>query len=346
MNVDAMKVAFLSYGFGKEALGIGKYAWYLVDELRKIGIDVDVFTTNIRIKSFGAPLFYFGNIFLKLQNYDLVHSNEGAGVFLHHPRMVETYHHDYKQSYDINSLAFHKLETSQCHKVKRIVVPSFLTKKRLIHYGFEESKISVILHGVDSDVFIRNNNSRVTLRKKLGISNYFVVINVGQLIRRKRQSDIIRAMRGISNTALVVVGKGEEESNLKKLASEFGINLIHFSFVPESFLVDLYNAADAYVHTAIIEGFGLSVLEAMSCGLPIIAYETADFSEIVGNAGFILKQGDIRQLRESIDLLRQDEKLGRSLGNEALRLGRKFTWRESALKHAQVYKEVLEKNCS
>lgn len=344
-GADEMKVAFLSYGFGKEGLGIGKYGWYLVDELRKIGVDVGVFTTNLRIKTFGAPIFYFDNIFLKLKKYDLVHSNEGAGVFLHHPCMVETYHHDYKQVYDINSLIFNKLEAMQCHKVRRIIVPSFLTKKRLIHYGYEESKISVIHHGVDSDVFRRNYYSRASLRKRLGVSDCFVVISVGQLIKRKRQGDIIRALQGIPNTVFILVGRGPEEINLKKLASKLGINLIHFGFVPDTFLVDLYNSADVYVHTALIEGFGLSILEAMSCGLPIVAYETADFSEIVGNAGFILKQGSIQQLRAAVSLLSYDEKIRESLGNEALQLSRKFTWQESALKHAQIYKEMLEKNC-
>ncbi|MCK4434068.1 glycosyltransferase family 4 protein [Candidatus Bathyarchaeota archaeon] len=339
-----MKVAFLSCYYGLEKWGIAKYGWYLVNELRKLGVCVDVFTAKFHFKTLGPPMFYLKNAFLRLKDYDIVHSNEGAGVFLPHPCMIETYHHDYKQTYDVDSLIFHGLETLQRHKVQHIIVPSFMTKNRLLHYGFRQDKISVIYHGVDHNVFKKNESLRIFLRKKYGISNCFVVLNVGQLIKRKRQNDIVKALQGMPNTAFILVGSGKEEKNIKKLAQNVGVKLIHFKYVPESFLVDLYNTADVYIHTSLLEGFGLTVLEAISCGLPVIAYETADFSKIVGNAGFTLRQGDISKLKETIELLRRDEGMRKRLENKALKQSRKFTWKESALKHVEVYKEVLEEN--
>jgi len=65
-------VAYLTYGFGREALGIGKYGWYVVNELRKLGVHIDVFTTRLHLKSVGPPLFYIKNLSLKLKDYDLV----------------------------------------------------------------------------------------------------------------------------------------------------------------------------------------------------------------------------------------------------------------------------------
>jgi glycosyltransferase involved in cell wall biosynthesis len=339
-----LKIAFLSYGYGKDNLGIGKYSWYLVNELRKLGVDIDVFTTNLRFKSFGPPLFYLRNMFLNLKNYDLVHSNEGAGVFIYHPCMVETYHHDYEQTYDINSLVFHKLEVIHCYKVRHIIVPSFSTKKSLIYRGFNENKISVIPHGVDFNIFKKDEQARVFLRKRYDISDCFVVMNVGQLIRRKKQEDIIKALHGIPNIVFILVGRGGEEENLKTLASKLRVKLIHFKYVPESFLADLYNAADVYVHTSIIEGFGLTILEAMACGLPVVVYETADFQKIINDSGFVLKQGDIAGLSEKIELLQEDEKMRRHLSENALRQSKKFVWKESALKHLKVYEEILESN--
>ena len=336
-----MKVAFLSYWYGLEEGGIGKYGWYLINELRKLGVHIDLFTTKLHSKGLGPPLFYTKNIFLKLKNYDLAHSNEGAGVFLHHPCMIETYHHDYKQTYDVNSLVFHGLETLQCHKVRHIVVPSLETKNTLLHYGFTEDRISVIHHGVDRNVFRKNENSRNFLRQKYDISSFFVVVNVGQLIKRKRQIDIVKALEGIPDVAFILVGNGNEESNIKKTARKKGVKLLHFKNVPQSLLVDLYNAADVYIHTSILEGFGLTIVEAMACGLPVVAYETADFSNMVGDAGFILRQGNISELKETIELLWHDEKMREHLKVEALKQSRKFTWKESALEHFEVYKEVL-----
>jgi len=335
-----MKVAFLSYSFGREKSSIGKYGWHLANELRKLDVCVDIFQTKFHIKTLGPPIFYLKNAFLRLEDYDIVHSNEGAGVFLHHPCMIETYHHDYKQPYDINSLTFHKLEMLQCHKVRHIIVPSFATKKALLRYGFKEDKISVIHHGVDHSVF-RKKNSRVLLKRKYGILNHFVVINVGTFIKRKRQNDIIEALAGIPDTVLILVGRGEEEKNIKELTREKKVKLLHFKYVPESFLVDLYNVADVYIHTSVLEGFGLTVLEAMACGLPVIAYKTADLGHIIDNAGYLTNVGDIEGIRSALWLLYKNSDVRKERGQNAIDRSKGFSWSETAKKHAQVYKNAL-----
>ncbi len=340
---ENLKVAYLTYGFGEKASGIGKSSWHLINELRKLGVHIDVFTPRFHFKSFGPPLFYIKNAFLKLKSYDLVHSNEGAALFLHHQNMIETYHHDYKQTYDANSLIFHGLESFQCHKVRRIIVPSSVTRKTLLRYGFTEDKISVIYHGVDHNMFRKNENSRAFLRRKYGISDFFVVINVGQLIKRKSQVDIIKALHGMPNTAFILVGNGEEEKNINKLAQKTGVRLIHFKYVPESFLVDLYNAADVYVHTAIVEGFGLTVLEAMACGLPVVAYKVADFERILKDSGILLEKRDIWDLRQVIEFLKEKPTERERMAQVAWRESKKYTWENSAKEHLEVYREVVRR---
>lgn len=343
---NILKVAFLSYCYGLEETGIGKYSWYIVNELSKLGVHVDVFTAKFHFKSLGPPFFYMKNMFLKLKNYDLIHSNEGAGLFLNHPCIIETYHHDYKQIYDFNSLVFYGLETLQCHKVQHVVVPSFMTKKRLLHYGFKEDKISVIHHGVDHSVFKKNGASRIFLRRKYGLSDYFVVINVGQLIKRKRQIDIIRALQGIPNTAFILVGNGKEGKNIRKLARKTGVRLIYFKHVAESFLVDLYSAADVYIHTSILEGFGLTVLEAMACGLPIIAYDTADFEHVVGDGGYLLKKGDLVGITSAVTFLRENEREKKRLSKKAEKRSNIFSWEKSARAHHEIYEKMLSNDCA
>jgi len=338
-----MNVAFLSYGFGREVSGSGKYGWYLVNELRKLGVCVDIFSTNFIVKTLGAPMLYLKNAFLKLNKYDIVHSNEGSGVFLHHPHMIDTYHHDYKQSFDLNSLTFHNLEMLQCRKVQRIIVPSYATKNSILRYGFKENRISVIYHGVDHTAF-RKKNSRDFLRRNYGVSNSFVAITVGKLIKRKRQTDIINALAEIPDTVLILVGKGEEESNIKKLAKEKQVKLIHFKQVPESQLVELYNAADVYVHSSIVEGFGLTVIEAMACALPVICYDIADFKNIVHDAGFLLKPKDVKSMSHAITLLKENPNEKKFLSEVALQKSQAFTWEKTAAEHLKVYKEVLMYN--
>lgn len=338
-----MRIAFLSYAYGRGGLGLGRYSWSLVNELRKIGTSVDVFTSNVHVKSFGPPLFFMKNAFLKMKKYDLVHSNQGAGVFLNHPYMIETYHHDYKKTGDARyDLVFNRLETLQCHKAQHIIVPSFMTKNTLLHYGFREDKISVIHHGVDHNMFVRNKSSRVFLRRKYNVSSCFVVINVGPLRKYKRQIDIVNALQGIPNAAFILVGNGEEERNIKKSARNKGVKLIHFKYVPERLLVDLYNIADVYVHTSILEGFGLTVLEAMACGLPIIAYKVADFDRIVKDAGYLLEVGDVDGIKSALWFLLENCDIRKQLGESACLRSKNFSWSTTAIKHAQVYAKVLK----
>ena len=338
-----MKVAFLSYGFGKEISGSGKYGFYLVNELRKLGVCVDIFAAKFIVKTFGAPMFYLKNAFLQLNDYDVVHSNEGSGVFLHHPCMIDTCHHDYKQPYDTNSLTFHNLEMLQCHKVRHIIVPSFATKNALLRYGFREDKISVVYHGVDHTVF-RKKNSRAFLRKKYGLLNYFVAINVGKLIKRKRQIDIINALAGISDTTLILVGKGEEDRSIQKLAQEKKVKLIHFRHVPESFLVDLYNIADVYINASILEGFGLTILEAMACGLPIISYKAGDFTKIVQEAGVLLEPEDVHGMRDALLYLKENLAERERLSQIAREKSAKYTWEKAAKEHLNIYFRAINES--
>ena len=337
-----MKVAILAYA----ALQFGNYYYVtqLARELRKRGVYVEIFRSPLHIKFFGPSISYLRYFLMNnsLKKFDVIHSSECAGVAVMHQNIVETCHHDYRTN--MTGVLFSLLENVACRKAKRIIVPSYATLNRLLRYGFPKDKVRVIYHGVDHEIFRPNKNLREKIRTKYEIEG-FTLISVGQLIKRKRHIDILNALLHMDKRkelTLILVGHGPERNNILSLAKKYDIKILHFNRVPRNVLVALYNASDVYVHTSVLEGFGMTVLEAMSCGLPVIAYETADFSKIVGNAGFILKQGDILKLKETVELLWHDEKLRRRLRSEALKQSSKFTWKESALKHIQLYKEILE----
>lgn len=340
---EPLRVAFLPYAYGVELLGIGKYSWYTANELRKLGIHVDVFTTNLRFKTFGLPLFYMKNAFLDVKKYDLIHSDVGAGLFLYHPCMVETYHHDYRQPSDVNSLIFHRLETLQCRKVKHIIVPSFGTKKSLLHHGFKEDKITVIHHGVDHELFRPDEALRRIMREKYGLMKSFVAITVGRLVRHKRHTDIIKAISKIPDTTLILVGEGKQEKRIAGLAKEKKVRLLHFKNISDEFLASLYNMADVYVHASVLEGFGLTVLEAMACALPVVCCDVADFKDIVCGAGVLLKPKDVESMVHSIEFLKERKDDRKAFSQAALKKSKAFTWKKTADEHLKVYKEVLSR---
>jgi glycosyltransferase involved in cell wall biosynthesis len=336
----SLKVAFLTYGYGKDNLGLGRSAWYLANELIRIGVAVDVYKAQSHLEYFGPPEFYLKNALTNFNKYEIVHSNEGAGLLVHHPRMVETYHHNYKEMTGLNNRVFSKLEHFHCKHVQSIIVPSINTKIALLRHGFSAKKISYIPHGVDGDIFKRLPD-KALLKEKYKLTNKFVAINVGQLIPRKKQVEAVKLLSGIKDAVLILVGKGPEEGNINRASIEFGVRLLHFQNITDEMLVELYNASDIYLNTSILEGFGLTLLEAMSCEVPIIAYETADFKTIVEDSGIILDNGDAKGARDAIELLKANEDLRESLSKAAFRRSKEFTWQNVAKQHVKVYKELL-----
>lgn len=309
-------------------------------------VDVDIFTTQIRIKNLGEPLFFLRNSLLNLRKYDIVHSSRDAAVFVQHPLIVETYHHDGTAMGELKYSALNGLENHQCRRAHHIIVPSYSTKTALLRFGHPASKISVIYHGVDHEQFKPNMKLREAVRKKYGIGQYFVVISVGRLVGYKRHADIIEALNKMQDSVFILVGDGEDKKIIRELASRKKVKLLHFARVTDKELLGLYNASDVYVHTSVVEGFGLSVLEAMACGLPVIAYNTADFEYVINHGGYLLKEGDVRGIRSAVMCLKENYGERKLLGEVAEKRSNLFTWERSAQEHLKVYRKMLYGNAS
>ncbi len=114
-----------------------------------------------------------------------------------------------------------------------------------------------------------------------------------------------------------IVGDGPEREKLIKLAQRYGLypDKVHFhGEVPD--VERFYNDADIYLHTADNEGMPNTILEAMSCGLPVVAYKVGGISEIVqhGKTGFLVNLGDEENLINSLEILIKDRELRREMG--------------------------------
>jgi glycosyltransferase involved in cell wall biosynthesis len=210
-----------------------------------------------------------------------------------------------------------------------------------LNHGLKEDKITVIHHGVDHKLFRPDEASRRFLREKYGLNELFVVISVGRLIKHKRHTDIVEALSKIPHTALILVGSGLEEKRIVALAEEKKVKLLRFKNISDEFLRGLYNAADAYVHASVLEGFGLTVVEAMACALPIICYDVGDVKHIVPGGGIVLDPRDVQGMRHAIEFLKNREIERKAFSQYALEKSREFTWEKTAEEHLKVYQDVL-----
>lgn len=106
-------------------------------------------------------------------------------------------------------------------------------------------------------------------------------------------------------------------------------------------LAALYRGADVLVVTSRHEGFGLPALEAMACGTPVVAFANTAIPEVVGDAGELVRDGDVAAMVRAVTAVLDDDRFRRSLVQRGLARAGGFSWRRSAEAHADVYRAVL-----
>jgi glycosyltransferase involved in cell wall biosynthesis len=111
-------------------------------------------------------------------------------------------------------------------------------------------------------------------------------------------------------------------------------------YVSDAALRALYAAASVYVHPSLYEGFGLTVLEAMACGTPVIAADRTSLPEVVGDAGLLVDPLDTAALADSIRAICQEAALAASLSRKGRAHAATFTWADCAGRIAAIHREL------
>jgi glycosyltransferase involved in cell wall biosynthesis len=105
----------------------------------------------------------------------------------------------------------------------------------------------------------------------------------------------------------------------------------------------LYRGAALLLFPSRYEGFGLPPLEAMACGVPVVAYDNTSIPEVVGNAGVLVPDGDTRALAEAAKEVLSERSLRDDLAARALDQVTRFTWGSSIDAHIETYLDVLQR---
>lgn len=219
------------------------------------------------------------------------------------------------------------------------------------NYGVSRERIHVIPGGVD-DRFRRLENDGYVdeVLQRLGIHRPYI-LNPSGVVPRKNQLMLIDAFAHLqrlypSECQLIITNSNELQytrrvwQRIKELGLERQIFML--PFVPESDLVALYNAATLFVYPSLYEGFGLPILEAMACGVPVIASNTSSLPEVVGDAGLLVPPRDPEAWAQAICLILTDEQLSEELAERGLQRAREFTWWRTVEMTLQVFRTVLE----
>jgi teichuronic acid biosynthesis glycosyltransferase TuaC len=232
----------------------------------------------------------------------------------------------------------------------RITTVSKETKKYVLRLGADKTKTSVIYNGVDTDLFRPANKNQS--RKKLGLpNNRKIVLSVRRLVYKNGLDTLIESVPKVAqkhpDVLFVVAGKGPSRKLVEDRIKELGIsqNIKLAGFVPDEQLPLYYDAADIFMlPSASGEGLPLVLLEAMACGVPVIATKVGGTPEIVNHMknGVLVPPIDTEAMAEATSKLLSEEKLRTTIGEEARRnVENRFTWTENVRQLQEVYNEFI-----
>jgi glycosyltransferase involved in cell wall biosynthesis len=262
------------------------------------------------------------------------------------------------------------------HDLNFVHFPQFLTKEALRYYG---GQIEWAIGRADH-ILADSHQTRQDLLKLLGAAPEKVttvhlaadeqfrpvsdlsalgrydlspgyILFVGTLEPRKNIPTLLTAYRilldrNVTDAPLVLVGRrgwlaDDIFDTLSSLRLQNQVRILD-DVVGQDCLVQLYNGAAMLVIPSFYEGFGLPVLEAMACEIPVIAADRGSLPEIVADAGLLINPEDPDELATAIRRLLDDDQLRRELVRRGRVQAARFSWPEAARQTWQVYRQVLQ----
>ncbi len=207
-----------------------------------------------------------------------------------------------------------------------------------------------LLAGVDHETFKPDERLRATFRQKLGIEEKETMLFYASAAgRRKKHEILLRALRelideGLDVKCVLTCSKDRTTESFHplvgKILLELGLqkHVLAFPAAGEEDLPGLYNACDIYVHPANNEHLGMSIMEAMAVGRPVVAQRNGGVPEIVDDnvSGLLFKTDSIKGMAECIKRLFRDPSLRERMGLKALEKSREFDWTDVAKKFLEV----------
>jgi L-malate glycosyltransferase len=224
-------------------------------------------------------------------------------------------------------------------------VSEYLKNETVGNYGVKKD-ITVIPNFIDTEVFrpmeVRN------LRRLLAPNGEKILVHVSNFRAVKRVTDAIRAFKIVLDSGIkakfLLIGDGPDRSESESLARELGI-WNHTRFLgKQAELSALLSASDVFLIPSGNESFGLSALEAMACGVPVISSDIGGLPEVNvdGQTGYIVRMGDVTALADKTMALLKDEDLRKRLGQNALDHAVKhFTKEKLVPLYEQAYEQAM-----
>ena len=245
-------------------------------------------------------------------------------------------------------LAFMKRTT---RRAALVLTPSQAAADDIHHVlGFPRHRIRVTPEAAGAQYVPGTGEIDPALAARFGIDGPYL-FNVGGLDVRKRVDLLIEAFAAArpqlpAGTKLVIGGKAHSGNpavypDLAPVIARSGVGdaVVMTGWLSDDEKVALYQGADLYVTPSIYEGFGLTPLEAMACGTPVIAANRTSFPEVIGDAGLLIEP-DVAAWRDAIVALMNDSARRSELSEQGRVRAAAYTWRKTAELTIEAYRDA------
>lgn len=244
------------------------------------------------------------------------------------------------------SIVVSKIEGIVYRKVKRIIAVSKQLKNDLIeYYKCNSDKIDVVYNGFDAREFSDANKSifREKVRKELNIlPNELMLLFVGGDWERKGLRIVLKSfcLLDIENIKFVIIGNGEKNAYKDLLSLNKKSNSIIF-LKSTSQIKEYYSAADIFIFPSLYDPFGLTLLEAIASGIPVIVSKYAGVSELLINKidSFIIDPYNDTEIKETIIELSKNNMLRQQIREKSQSLISKYAWDRNINEIITIFKE-------
>ena len=212
-----------------------------------------------------------------------------------------------------------------CHRAAKILTVSEFTRTQIVEWsGVPRDKVFNVSCGVDPAYRPDGDSYGLAFPYLLCVSN------------RKRHKNEFRVVEAFARSGLAssvrLVFTGEPIPELAKCIERNRVTpFVHFTGpVPEEKLPSLYRGAKALLFPSLYEGFGLPVLEAMACGIPVVTANTTALPEVAGDAALLVEPTSVEQIGEAIQQIVRDDSLRQRLREKGLARAAQFSWASTA----------------
>ena len=316
-------------------------------EQDKVLFPLDAFTLKIVGKPLPDPIWEWCNL-RNRKDVDIMFFPAYTIPLANKNRCVVTYHGPAENKLTsiegIRSYVYDNLYRYSVKNADHVLVVSNAVRQRVENiYKIDEKLITTTLLAA-SPVFRRLQNSELIVNTRLKVcgSNSPYILFVGKLSQRHFIPELVEAFASISHLSdhkLVIAGPDYLNINVPQLANKLKLSdrIIYTPYIEHKELVNTYNAADFFIFPASdIEGFGLPVIEAMSCGTATISSNKGSIPEFAKGAALLVEDNSKESLAEAMQDLIQNPDKKNSLADKGLERAKSISWRITAEKTMDV----------